>query len=190
METVDVISHLQRQIHTILVPFVPKSKRFALLEFPDHVNIGDSAIWLGTLAYFRTYGMRPSFVCTTVTPRREDLERALPEGPIFLQGGGNFGDLWPVFQKNREHILRAFPNRKIIQLPQNVHFNDPNALRVAAKSIADHPDFTLLVRDYQSFVLATDVFSRNVQMCPDTRSAVRSPARSSNENSTMPGTGR
>ena len=45
-------------------------------------------------------------------------------GTILLHGGGNFGDLWPIYQRFREHVIAAFPDHRIVQLPQTVHFRD------------------------------------------------------------------
>lgn len=164
----ELIAHLQTTVHSVLSPLVPASGRFALVDFPDHINAGDSAIWLGTLKYFYSVKKaRPAYVCATENPPRDELERALPEGPIFLHGGGNFGDLWPVFQENREGILERYPDRKIIQLPETVHFEKPEAVRRTAAVIRAHPDFTLLVRDRKSFEFAQDAFSCEVQLCPD-----------------------
>jgi pyruvyl transferase EpsO len=164
----EIIAHLQDTIYSVLSPLVPLSWQFAYVYLPDHINAGDSAIWLGSLRYFlKVKNTRPAFVCATENPLRDDLERALPEGPIFLHGGGNFGDLWPVFQENRERILELYPDRKIIQLPQTVYFDKPEAVRKAAAVIKGHPDFTLLVRDRRSLEFALDAFSCEVRLCPD-----------------------
>jgi exopolysaccharide biosynthesis predicted pyruvyltransferase EpsI len=164
----EVIARLQATIHGVLAPFVPKSGQFALCDFPDHINVGDSAIWLGSIEYFhRMHNIYPAYVSTTEVPSRQEMEKALPDGPMFLHGGGNVGDLWPVFQKNREDILERFRDRKIIQLPQTIQFNHSDALASAVQAINSHPDFTLLVRDYRSYGIAKKFFSCDVQMCPD-----------------------
>jgi pyruvyl transferase EpsO len=164
----ELIADLQKAIDCALSPLVPTSGQFAYVDFPDHINAGDSAIWLGSLKYFRKMkNSRPAFVCATENPLRDELEKALPDGPIFLHGGGNFGDLWPAFQENRERVLERFPDRKIIQLPQTVYFDKSEAVRRAAAAIKAHPDFTLLVRDCKSYEFARDAFSCEVQLCPD-----------------------
>ena len=47
----------------------------------------------------------------------------MPTGPIFIHGGGNFGDLWAAHQEFRERVLERFPDRQIIQFPQSIHYN-------------------------------------------------------------------
>ncbi|MBQ1202996.1 MAG: polysaccharide pyruvyl transferase family protein [Loktanella sp.] len=137
------------------------------MDFPDHSNVGDSAIFLGELSLLTSlHGVRPSYVCS-MRSHFNDLESVLPDGPIYLHGGGNFGDLWPAHQSFREAVIRRYPHRKIIQLPQSIHFRQAEALDQSASIIDKHPDFTLLVRDKESFVLAKEKFACNVLLCPD-----------------------
>jgi exopolysaccharide biosynthesis predicted pyruvyltransferase EpsI len=141
---------------------------FALVDFPDHRNIGDSAIWLGAANYFlKRRGVRPSYVYTTVGFWEETLRAAVPDGPIFLHGGGNFGDLWPRHHRFRLSLLERFPDREIIQLPQAIHFQDPSNIAPTARAIARHGRLVLLVRDHASFEFATTNFECEVKLCPD-----------------------
>lgn len=166
--TASIISTLQNEIDRNLSPLIPSDKKFALLDFQNHGNVGDSAIWLGEIGYFKKiHKTSPSYVCTIRHYSSKDLNNALPKGPIFLSGGGNFGDIWPHHQSFREKILKEYPDRPIIQLPQSIHFQNPEALKKAAQIINAHSDFTLLVRDKKSLVIAQKYFSCNIALCPD-----------------------
>ena len=141
---------------------------FALLDYPDHPNVGDSAIWLGSTAYFRDHrGREPRYVASTRAFSETALRRSLPDGPIFVHGGGNFGDLWPRHQEFREHLLERFPDREIIQLPQSIHFDDPGRAAETARAIARHGNFRLFVRDRPSYDFATAHFDCRTTLCPD-----------------------
>jgi pyruvyl transferase EpsO len=141
---------------------------FALLDFPDHANVGDSAIWLGTTVYFSAHrGREPRYVSSMDSFSEAALRASLPEGPIFIHGGGNFGDLWPRHQEFREHLLERFPDREIIQLPQSIHFDDPARAAGAAKAIARHGNFRLFVRDQPSYDFAAAHFDCEIGLCPD-----------------------
>lgn len=141
---------------------------FALLDFPDHANVGDSAIWLGTTAYFRAHrGRGPRYLSSIDAFSEAALRASVPEGPIFVHGGGNFGDLWPRHQEFREHLLERFPDREIIQLPQSIHFDDPSRAADAAKAIARHGNFRLFVRDQPSYDFAAAHFDCEIALCPD-----------------------
>jgi exopolysaccharide biosynthesis predicted pyruvyltransferase EpsI len=142
--------------------------KFALLDFPNHPNVGDSAIWLGELAYFHSvYGARPAFVSTMQNWNPDALRRAVPSGTIFLSGGGNFGDLWPEQQIFRELVLEQFPDRLIVQLPQSIHFKSAANHRKAAQAIDAHGNFVMFVRDHQSFDIATAAYNCPVHLVPD-----------------------
>ncbi len=166
--THELITRLQANIHHVLAPYVPASGKIALLDFPDHPNVGDSAIWSGEIEYFRKmHNIRPAYVCTFQNICWETLNNSLPEGVIFLHGGGNFGDIWPAHQEFREQVLERLRNRKIVQLPQSLYFSNPEALKRAAGIINAHPDFTLLVRDRKSLAIAKQAFNCRVELCPD-----------------------
>ena len=141
---------------------------FALLDFPNHANVGDSAIWLGTTVYFRAHrGREPRYVSSIDSFSEAALRASVPEGPIFVHGGGNLGDLWPRHQKFREHLLERFPDREIIQLPQSIHFDDARHAARAARAIARHGNFRLFVRDQLSYDFAAAHFDCEIALCPD-----------------------
>ena len=124
---------------------------FALVDFPDHANVGDSAIWLGATTFFRRqHGVAPRYVASIPAFSPAALRRAHPEGPILIHGGGNFGDLWPRHQAFREHLLETFPDRLVVQLPQSVHYGDARLADRTARVIARHGNVRLLVRDRPS----------------------------------------
>ena len=164
--SVGVIDRLQAIIHSVLSDYDTDSP-YALLDFPNHPNAGDSAIWAGEVAYLRRYWKRePSYVCEHGVDWNA-LADAVGHGPILLHGGGNFGDVWPIYQRFRETVLDHFPNHTVVQLPQSIQFDDPASLRRTAQVIARHKSFVLLVRDQASYELASSQFDCTVRLCPD-----------------------
>src|SRR5919106_6826834 len=80
------------------------AKSVVLIDFPDHDNIGDSAIWLGEVNALARLGVKVAYAATHAE-FSGDAVRALPgDVPILLHGGGNFGDLWLDHQRFREYI--------------------------------------------------------------------------------------
>lgn len=147
--------------------FVAPRQSFALMDFPSHSNIGDSAIWVGELAFFDDHvGVPPCFVNTCLDDPAE-VAAFLPDGPIFLHGGGNFGDIWKNHEDFRLRALEVLKGRPLVQLPQSIHFDDPANRDRIARAISDHGQFSLLVRDQNSFDLAQKYFDCEVMMCPD-----------------------
>ncbi|HET8762812.1 MAG TPA: polysaccharide pyruvyl transferase family protein [Gemmatimonadales bacterium] len=163
-----LLAGLKDQIHACLGDLVPAEAPLAILDFPDYRNVGDSAIWLGEMAYLRDrYGKLPAYVSRLDNFSVRDLDRAMPEGPIFLQGGGNFGDLWIAHQDFRERVLELCPSRQVIQFPQSIHYKSPARADVTARIIGRHKHFVLLVRDEESQHVAQQHFDCEVRLCPD-----------------------
>lgn len=162
-----LIESLRAAIHAVLDPLLAPASRVALLDFPAHSNVGDSAIWLGTLAYLRAIGKPVCYTCDSRTYSREHLAARLGDGVILLHGGGNLGDLWEIPQRFRERVVRDFPDRPIIQLPQTMHFRDPAALARARAVFDAHPRLTLVLRDRRSVALARESFRAPTALAPD-----------------------
>jgi exopolysaccharide biosynthesis predicted pyruvyltransferase EpsI len=140
----------------------------ALIDFPDHANVGDSAIWLGERLALQRACLQPAYVCTMEDYDSSALRAAVGEGAvIFLHGGGNLGDLYPAHQRFRERVAADFPRNRIVQLPQTVNFRRRANAERARSVFNAHSDFTLMVRDRASHELATMLFERPPMLCPD-----------------------
>jgi pyruvyl transferase EpsO len=159
---------LRRRAFEAVRPLLDPGAPCALLDFPNHTNVGDSAIWLGELALLPALGARYlRYTCDYKTYSRRELAARVGRGTILLSGGGNFGDLYPQHQELREQVLQAFPRNRVVQLPQSLHFRSREALERAARVCDAHPDFTLLARDHASLALAQRTFRSRVALCPD-----------------------
>lgn len=165
----DVIHRLQGLIDTALAPSLAtlKAGPYALLDVPDYGNVGDSAIWAGEVAWLdRNVGVPPAYICDHRDPL-QDVNAAIGNSSILLQGGGNFGDVWPQFQRFREAVISSNGNNPIVHFPQSFHFSDQSAVEKAAAAFSKAKQLCLLVRDHESFELATKNFDCKVAMCPD-----------------------
>lgn len=175
--TIETVHRLGAEIDRRLHDLLPHGTPFALLDYPDYANAGDNAIYLGTTRFFARAGLHPTFACIPARTDWAALERAIGNGPIFLNGGGNFGDLYDWAQDYREEVLRRFPGRPVIQLPQTIHFRSPARIDQAARAIERHAAFVLCVRDKPSLTLARRHFGCEVRLCPDMAFAIGPMAR-------------
>ena len=159
---------------------LPPGTRCALVGFPDHANVGDAAIWAGERALLERLGARVTYVSDE---RRFDpaaLRARVGEGPVFLHGGGNLGDLWLHHQVFREKALQALAGSPVVQLPQSIHFGERENLARARRVFASHPRLTLLLRDQSSLELARNEFAEATSvLCPDMALALGLLSRSS-----------
>ncbi|MBA3623120.1 MAG: polysaccharide pyruvyl transferase family protein [Methylibium sp.] len=162
------LKQLRENADRVLAPLVPRGEPCALLDFPDHSNVGDSAIWLGERSLLRRYGVPVVYACSHQTWCERVLRCSLPRGTVLLHGGGNFGSLWPRHHQFRLEVLEKLRDYRVVQLPQTLHFeaDDQAGFDRSAELIAAHPDFTLLVRDVNSLRLGERLGARSL-LCPD-----------------------
>jgi len=161
------LSKLRRQLQRVLDRHIPRGTRVALIGFPHQGDVGDYAVWLGELEYLRQRGARIRYLCDGAGYDRTSLEQDLGNGTILLSGGGNFGDLWPGQHELRLRVIRDFPHRRIIQLPQSIQFKRADCLEETRHVLECHPRLTLLVRDRESRAFAIRKFNVELNLCPD-----------------------
>jgi pyruvyl transferase EpsO len=162
------VADLRAALRTAISSAIPEGRPVALLDFPSYPNVGDSAIWLGTVAVLHSLGCRIAYVADQLSYSRQALERRLPPGaPVLLQGGGSFGDLWPEHQLFRERVVRELPERPIVQLPVSVEFRNPAAEDRARTTLDRHEQLTLLCRDRESLAYAEAHYRAPSRLCPD-----------------------
>ncbi|WP_240007221.1 polysaccharide pyruvyl transferase family protein [Pseudaquidulcibacter saccharophilus] len=143
---------------------------YYLLDFPDHANVGDSAIWVGEEIVLNEIDDRDAIKTSLVDDK--DIPKIKADTIIYLHGGGNFGDIWPAHQNYRNNVLKNFKNNPVVQLPQSIHFENHDNIKETADAIKGHPNFTLLVRDNESFEFANKHFECQTILCPDSAFAI------------------
>lgn len=92
-------SALRASIHQSLDPLIPPGSSCALVDFPHHGNVGDSAIWMGEIAYLKSRNCQVAYTCDAGNYNAEAMRASIGQNIILITGGGNFGDLYPNNQK-------------------------------------------------------------------------------------------
>ena len=165
----DIIKRLCDVIDSTLSSSISsENQKIALVDFPKHSNVGDSAIALGELEWFKKNShLKLAYICDIKRYDRSSLKNVVGDGIIFIHGGGNLGDVWPMCQQFREKIINDFPENRIIQLPQTIHYQTESALEQSKRIFNSHKRLTILVRDKQSFHIAKENFHTDIDLCPD-----------------------
>jgi len=155
----------QRLLGGILAAAVPDERPVLLLDYPVYRNVGDLLIYLGTWAWL---GSRAGPMLGAWS-KENFCRRDLPgEAVLLLQGGGNFGDLYPDHQRFRERIVADYPDNRIVILPQSIHFADDAEMARSAGLLNRHRDLHLIVRDHPSQRTAEQSFSgAAIDLAPD-----------------------
>ena len=163
------VTALRERVLATVGRHVPAGARVAPIDYPNHTNVGDSAIWLGEVETLRLLGADVAYECEAHGHDARAVRRAIgPDGIVLLHGGGNFGDEWPEYQRLREGVIDAHRDRPIVVLPQTLRFNrEENRVRAAA-ALAAHPRLTILCRDARSAATARSLApGATVDLCPD-----------------------
>jgi exopolysaccharide biosynthesis predicted pyruvyltransferase EpsI len=159
----DLAERFDRELATAL----GGAREVALVNFPNHGNPGDSAIWLGARAALRRLGVRVRYRCAWSNYHPDALAAALPDGPVLINGGGNFGDLYKGQQQLRERLLTELRGRRLIQLPQSVHFAEQRNLDRNRRLVAEHGNVLLMLREARSYEFASEQFEAETLLAPD-----------------------
>jgi len=169
-----LVQRLRAVLRERVGSLLPRGTRVALLDFPNHDNVGDTAIWLGERALLRELGCEVAYTASFSSYSSSMARRAVGRsGVILLHGGGNLGDLWPTYQAFRERVIQSHPRTRIVQLPQTVRFAHEASMQRAADVFSSHPDLTVMVRDRPSEDIARRAFSRcRVIAAPDSAFAL------------------
>ena len=168
LATADLLTARRETLRATLAPLAAGAPAVALLDFPAHGNVGDSAIWLGALAALRAIGApAPAYTCDADNYDRAALARAVGEGVIFFTGGGSFGDLWEKHLLFRERVVADFPHQRIVQLPESVCFERADSLARSRRVFNAHRHVTLLARDQASLAILRREFSASSHLAPD-----------------------
>jgi exopolysaccharide biosynthesis predicted pyruvyltransferase EpsI/N-acetylglutamate synthase-like GNAT family acetyltransferase len=161
------VAALSGQIDSVLGPLIPRGEPVALLDFPSYPNVGDSAIWLGELAWLERNGNEIRYVASHRDYSPAAARRRAGGATILLSGGGNLGDAYPWHQRLRERAIADFASNRIVQLPQSASFSSEAALRGASEALRAHRDLTVIARDRPSLDLLSGRLGMRTVLCPD-----------------------
>lgn len=138
---------------------------YVYLDVPAYLNVGD---WLIAAGAWQLLNELPYKCLKKASVRVFDYK--LPAGCIILlQGGGNFGDLYPGANWFRNEVVKRFPNHKIVILPQTLYYEDESRIAADAEICATHRNLHICARDSRSYSLLKTYFASNhMYLLPDT----------------------
>lgn len=133
-------------------------------DFPDHANIGDAAIAAGQFRFWEEAGIRVRGVSSFHTMPRRVYDAA---DPVFINGGGNFGGLYPVHSAHRHALAERLPaSTLLLQGPQSVHWRSDADREEFRQRMAVRSNLRIAVRDHESYAaLENDV--EHLVLSPD-----------------------
>ncbi len=140
--------------------------RLFLFLTPEHGNLGDHAILLAEREFFKCYF--PDINIKEITEWEwfnfnllEEFSIISDKDIIFIQGGGNFGNLWGNGLWIHQ-IVEAFPDNKIILLPNTLTYrdNDEEAMKQDAAFFRKQKNVYLIAREKASYKKMKQLYYR------------------------------
>ncbi|ANY73376.1 exopolysaccharide biosynthesis protein [Paenibacillus ihbetae] len=149
----------------VILQAVPSGSSIYYIDYPLYDNGGDLLIMKGTEKFFADHNINVmARYCLNDFPKK----LSIPQNCIIvLQGGGNFGDLYPNHQGLREKVIERYPEHRIAILPQTIYYENDAAYNKAAAIVNKHRDLHIFVRDTVSLEQARTKFKCNLYLSPD-----------------------
>jgi pyruvyl transferase EpsO len=142
---------------------------YALIDYPDHSNVGDVAIWLGSLEILAELNRRPPGYVSTLRafdPKR--CRHAVGTGTVYFLGGGNLGTLYSKHHALRLKAMAALDGNVIVQLPQSVAWAEGSSPLVAETStVFKERGVQVFCRERLALQSIRDRLSCDAVLCPD-----------------------
>lgn len=153
------------------------NKKIFIIGVAEHGNFGDFAI-----SEAQNIFLREHFDCSIIEITEEEISNHLTyqrieamlgsDDIIFLQGGGNHGNMYLFHESYRREVIKRFKNNRIVLFPQTYYFSDDEEGRSQAKLSSEiysaHNNLILAFRDQLSYKLACTAYPKNtVIFCPD-----------------------
>jgi len=140
----------------------------AHLDFPCYLNIGDLLIDAGISQFILDHKIECLGRYCALETRFFQRDRFPVETTLLLQGGGNFGDLYPLHNNFRKLVLEQYPENNIIFLPQSVHYRNDNHFYSDAEAFNRHAKLLICARDQVSYdYLAQRITTDKLCLLPD-----------------------
>lgn len=137
-----------------------------ILDAPYYENVGDVLIYEGEKEFLARNNVS---VVGVYSYNTFDFNMRINEDTfIAINGGGNYGDLYPEHLDFLIRLLQSYPNIRIIVFPQTIYFKNRIKADVIFKELSRYPNLYICARDARSFQLLSDNLpDRQIFLLPD-----------------------
>ena len=150
---------------------VRSSAPYALIDYPNYLNPGDAAIWLGARAILgELNGTPPAYTSTLKDFSPRMCRSAIGEGTIYFLGGGNFGDVHFRHHRARLRALSLVPGNPVVQLPASCAWTsavDAAVLEETRRVLGNREPATFFAREKKSQADLDRLLGIGSTLCPD-----------------------
>lgn len=171
------LTEIKSRIHVVdrAAASIPDStRRLIVIGCPDYDNLGDHAIALAQRLFIESrFGVVPTMLYGPLERYWETLQQAVrPDDVLCLQGGGNMGTMYEIYENERLAVIDRFRDNKIVVFPQTISYGESKYerlyMRHVAKTYNSHPDLHLVARERMSFDRMKRLFPKvDILFTPD-----------------------
>jgi exopolysaccharide biosynthesis predicted pyruvyltransferase EpsI/glycosyltransferase involved in cell wall biosynthesis len=146
-----------------------------LIGTPEHHNLGDHAIAYAEYQYLSS--KFPDYTIQELSDqylifRLRMIKRFIQKTDIIVyHGGGNIGNQYLSYEKQRRWVIRNFPENQIIIFPQTVYFTKDHKgrkqFRISKRIYQRHKNLTIAAREQYSYEILKNDFKLNTILTPD-----------------------
>ena len=141
-----------------------------LIFTPEHANLGDHAIAYAEQKIFNELGIK----YFEITGRKLYLLDAynylktLDNTMVFVNGGGNLGNLWPDIEQMNRRLIALLQKSTICFLPNSICYDKDKMMTISeSKEIYNsHKKLYLYAREELSYMEMSNTYN-NVKLIPD-----------------------
>lgn len=160
----------------IYKPLLDKNQKILIMGSADYENLGDHAISYAQKEFlqdvFPEYTVIEIFNSEIRKYAKQIKHNLTKEDLIVIQGGGNFGDIYPWAEEIRRLVIREFTENRIFLFPQTLQFQKNEQGRAellrSQEIYKEHHKLVLIARDKVSYKQMQKVFAHNkVLLVPD-----------------------
>ena len=135
-------------------------------------NLGDMAITYAQIKFIQQVVFNIEVIAVpanqTYTAVKVIKKYIKKDDLITIIGGGNMSDQYQSLEDARLHVVKSFPNNRIVSFPQTIEFISRNELRKSRRVYSSHKRLTLFAREPISYERAKGYFqSVEVEEVPD-----------------------
>lgn len=146
-----------------------------LILTPQHRNLGDHAIASSELMLFE----KQNLYVVEITEKELNiilkypllLKKLIKNKPVFFNGGGNLGTLWPDVEEMIRKIISLFPSNKKILFPETIYYDNSelsqNELEKATEIYEKGKNLIIMARERISYDFMYEYFKNDVYLIPD-----------------------
>lgn len=152
-------------------------EKIILFQTPEYGNLGDQAIVIAERKILKDKYRDKLILEFTLNEYKRNYkfikEIINTKDILYIQGGGNIGNLYMEAEKMRREIISNFPENKIIIMPQSIFFTNDlegNKERETMKNLySKHKNLHIITRDEKSYEIGKEIFKDNfLYLMPDT----------------------